>query len=140
MKKHRFMIVALLLMAVLALAACGGGAEPTEAPQPTEPPAATEAPAATQPPAPTEAPPPTQAPTMEKTGFEWLDRAYAGEFSGTTVTLLGVMVDEEARKMEMAVKPFEDATGIDVQYTGTKEFETQINVRVDAGDAPDVVD
>ncbi len=140
MKKHRPILIALLLMAVLALAACGGAAAPTAAPAPTQAPPPTKAPEPTQ--APTKAPEPTEAPAPEtpKTGFEWLDRAYAGEFAGTTVTLLGVMVDEEARKMEAAVKPFEDATGIDVQYTGTKEFETQINVRVDAGDAPDVVD
>ena len=32
------------------------------------------------------------------------------------------------------------ATGIDIQYEGSKEFETSISVRVQAGDAPDIVD
>ncbi len=68
----------------------------------------------------------------------YLARAQAGEFAGTTVTLLGVMVDEEQVKMEEALRPFEEATGIEVDYIGTKEFETQLNVRVDAGDAPDI--
>jgi alpha-glucoside transport system substrate-binding protein len=70
----------------------------------------------------------------------YLDRAYEGEFEGTTVEVLGVMVEEDGLKMEESLKPFIEATGIDVQYVGTKEFETQLNVRVDAGDAPDIAD
>ncbi|MCA9924739.1 MAG: extracellular solute-binding protein, partial [Anaerolineales bacterium] len=70
----------------------------------------------------------------------YLERAKAGEFAGTTVTVLGVMVDEEQLKFEAAFAPFEEATGIDVDYAGTKEFETSINVRVDAADAPDIAD
>ena len=38
------------------------------------------------------------------------------------------------------VKAFEEATGINVNYIGNKEFEATISVRVDAGDAPDIVD
>lgn len=70
----------------------------------------------------------------------FLERAKAGEFAGTTVSFIGVMVDEEEIKVNDSLAPFEEATGIDVQYEGTKEFETQINVQVDAGDAPDVAD
>ena len=70
----------------------------------------------------------------------YLERAMAGEFAGTVVTVLGVMVDEEQVKFEASFAPFEEATGIDVQYAGTKEFETSINVRVDAADAPDIAD
>ena len=68
----------------------------------------------------------------------FLEQARAGAFEGTTVTILGTMVDEEAVKMEAAVAPFEEQTGIDVVYEGSKEFETQINVAVDAGAAPDI--
>ena len=68
----------------------------------------------------------------------FLERARAGEFEGTTIDLMGVMVDEEAIKMEAAVAPFEEQTGIDVVYEGSREFETAINVRVDAGDPPDI--
>jgi alpha-glucoside transport system substrate-binding protein len=42
--------------------------------------------------------------------------------------------------MDRSVAAFEEATGIDVNYIGNKEFEATISVRVDAGDAPDVVD
>lgn len=54
-RKHILALIALLLIAVMALAACGG-APATEAPKATEAPAATQAPAATKAPAPTEAP------------------------------------------------------------------------------------
>jgi alpha-glucoside transport system substrate-binding protein len=68
----------------------------------------------------------------------YLERAKAGEFAGSTVTVWGVMVDEEAIKMEQALAPFEEATGIDVVYEGSREFETQINVAVDGGAPPDI--
>ncbi|HEX9926861.1 MAG TPA: extracellular solute-binding protein [Anaerolineae bacterium] len=82
----------------------------------------------------------TQAEAAAPGEGSYLEQAMAGEFSGTAVTVIGVMVDADAIKFEDSVAPFEEATGIEVQYEGTKEFETQINVRVDAGDAPDVVD
>ncbi len=67
MKKRLWIAAALLLVAMLALAACGGGAEPTEAPAPTQAPttAPTKAPEPTE--APTKAPEPTEAPAAEPT-------------------------------------------------------------------------
>lgn len=102
--------------------------EPAEEPmeEPTEEPAAEEPTAE-----------PAEEPAAEGEGG-FLAQAMAGDFSGTTVTLMGVMVDEEAVKMEESLVPFEEATGIDVNYIGTREFETQINVQVDAGEPPDV--
>ena len=38
------------------------------------------------------------------------------------------------------LKDFEEKTGIDIQYEGSKEFETSISIRVDAGDPPDIAD
>ena len=64
----------------------------------------------------------------------------AGEFKGTVVTMTGPFTDEDAVKFNNAVKDFEDKTGIDIQYEGSKEFEASISVRVEAGDAPDIVD
>jgi len=54
--------------------------------------------------------------------------------------MLGPFVDVDQQKFEEAIKPFEDATGIDIQYEGTKEFETLIGVRVDGGTPPDIAD
>jgi alpha-glucoside transport system substrate-binding protein len=150
----RLMLIVVLLSLTVFMVACGGAgqqATPTEpaveevapteeaAPEPTEVPAEepTEAPAEE----PTEAPAeePTEAPA-EETAAEgsFLERARAGEFAGTTINLMGVMVEQDGQKMEAAVVPFEEQTGIDVVYEGTKEFETAINVRVDAGDPPDI--
>ncbi|MDC7222215.1 MAG: ABC transporter substrate-binding protein [Spirochaetales bacterium] len=56
------------------------------------------------------------------------------------VTMSGPFVDNDAVKFEMAVKAFEERTGIDIQYEGSKEFEASIAIRVEGGDAPDIVD
>ncbi len=69
-----------------------------------------------------------------------LANAYNGDYKGTTVTMLGPFVEQDQEKFEAAIKPFEDATGIDIAYEGTKEFETIINVRVEGGTPPDIAD
>jgi alpha-glucoside transport system substrate-binding protein len=69
-----------------------------------------------------------------------LGRALAGEFQGTAVSMFGPFTDEDAVKFNNAMAAFEEATGIDVQYEGSKEFEATISVRVDAGDPPDIAD
>ena len=69
-----------------------------------------------------------------------LAQAMAGEFSGTVVTMFGPVTDEDEVRLNATIKPFEDATGIDIQYEGSKEFEATISVRVDAGDPPDIAD
>lgn len=55
-----------------------------------------------------------------------------------TVSVFGAFVDEEARRFEEAIKPFEERTGIDVIYEGSKDFETLISVRVEGGNPPDI--
>jgi hypothetical protein len=37
-------------------------------------------------------------------------------------------------------QPFEEATGIKVNYIGDKEFEARLSIAVDAGNAPDIAD
>jgi alpha-glucoside transport system substrate-binding protein len=141
-------LASLMVLASMILAACGGGA--TQAPAATQPPAATEPPAMTE--APTEAPTEaateaaTQAPAGEAAfpvipGGE-LEKALGGAYTGTTVTVDGAFEgnDPDGVKFGESVKAFEEATGIDVNYIGNKEFEATISVRVDAGDAPDIVD
>ncbi len=87
----------------------------------------------------TPAPDPGEGDTPAGTGT-YLERALAGEFSGTVVTAFGPFTDEDAVKFNDTVAQFEEETGIDIQYEGSKEFETTISVRIDAGDAPDIVD
>ncbi|RJP52401.1 MAG: extracellular solute-binding protein [Anaerolineaceae bacterium] len=127
MKKVLWQIFALMLVTSMLITACGGAA--TEAPAP-EMPAATEAPMATEAPAMPEALPQGQE----------LTDAFAGMYSGTVVTMAGPFTDADAVKFDDSVKAFEAATGIDIQYEGSKEFEASITIRLDGGDAPDIVD
>ncbi len=55
-----------------------------------------------------------------------------------TVKVLGVVVGEQQDRLEAALAPFEEKTGIEVEYEGTDAFATLLPVRVESGDAPDV--
>jgi alpha-glucoside transport system substrate-binding protein len=114
-------ILTILIISSMALTACGGSAaeEPMEEP----------------------------AESMPEVGFDVmpggaLEEAIKGTYSGTTVTVDGAFEgnDEDGVKFSESMKAFEDATGITVNYIGNKEFEGSIAIRVDAGDAPDIVD
>ena len=158
-------VFSLLVISAMVLAACGGaqtaptGADTaaTEAPAEAAPPeeatteeATTEETEATEAPAgegaaTTEAPAEGAAAPGELTLTDVdpespLGRALAGEFEGTAVSMFGPFTDEDAVKFNGSIAAFEEATGIDVQYEGSKEFETTISVRVDAGDPPDIAD
>jgi alpha-glucoside transport system substrate-binding protein len=133
MKKAIWQSLALLMVAAMLLTACG--TPTTQAPAPTEAPVVTEAPAPTEPPS---------------TGYDFgpiagppggfLEKALAGEYKGTTVTVDGTQTDPDDRKMAVGWKAFEEATGITVKYIGNKEFEARISIAVDAGQAPDIAD
>jgi alpha-glucoside transport system substrate-binding protein len=73
-------------------------------------------------------------------GPKELADALAGKYTGKVVTAFGPFVDEDEAKFNTVIKVFEDATGIDVKYEGSKQFEQDIQVRVDAGNAPDISD
>ena len=60
------------------------------------------------------------------------------DLTGKTITVGGAFVDTEADRFAETVKPFEDATGATVQYSGDKSFEQNLNVQVQAGNPPDV--
>lgn len=117
------------LAVVLALAACGGGDEPTTGGEATGSEDAGGEDAGG-----------SEEITLEDvTGAEnILAMAEDGAFSGTTVSMFGAFVDEDARRFENSVADFEERTGIDIQYEGSGDFETLIQVRVDGGDPPDI--
>ena len=69
-----------------------------------------------------------------------LSDAYAGKFKGKTVTMSGPFTDNDAVKFNESVKEFSAKTGISIEYEGSKEFEASIKIRVDGGNAPDIVD
>ena len=70
----------------------------------------------------------------------YLEKALNGEYTGTQVIVDGPFADEDKVKFEQSMKAFEDATGIDMNYIGNKEFEGRIGIAVDAGNAPDIAD
>lgn len=55
-----------------------------------------------------------------------------------TVSVLGVIVGDQQEKLEAALAPFEEETGINVIYEGTDAFTTLLPVRVDSGNPPDI--
>jgi alpha-glucoside transport system substrate-binding protein len=154
MSKNLWRLLSLLVVTAL-LVACTGAATPApeqpaaEAPAPaaTEEPAA-EAPAATEEPA-AEAPAATEEPAAEAPAAAgefavmpggFLEKALAGEYTGTTVTVDGPFTNPDDLFFAESMKAFEEATGITVNYIGDKEFEGRISIAVDAGDAPDIAD
>lgn len=69
-----------------------------------------------------------------------LANAYAGMYTGKVVTMAGPFTDQDEVIFNDSIAGFEAATGIDIQYEGSKEFEANINIRLDGGDRPDIVD
>ncbi len=125
MTKKLVPVFSVLMVLALVLAACA---------TPTAEPVVTEAPAAAE----TEAPAEEMVEALPQ-GQELAD-AYAGKYAGTVVTMAGPFVDQDQVIFEESIKPFEEATGIDIQYEGSKEFEATINIRLDGGDRPDIAD
>jgi alpha-glucoside transport system substrate-binding protein len=61
------------------------------------------------------------------------------DLEGTTVTVIGPENSEaEAGAMIAALTEFGEANGIDIQYTGARDFEEQINLAVEGGNPPDI--
>jgi len=140
MNRRILVILSLLLVVAMAFTGCGTPAATPAAEAPAAaveaPAAATEAPAAEAPAAMASA----EAEAATAKGLTELANAYNGDYQGTIVTMTGPFTDEDAVKFDSSVQDFEAATGIDIQYEGSKEFEASISVRVQAGDAPDIVD
>lgn len=55
-----------------------------------------------------------------------------------TVTVMGVWGGQELEAFEKVLEPFEAATGIDVQFIGTRDLPTLLTTRLQAGNPPDI--
>ena len=55
-----------------------------------------------------------------------------------TVTILGLVQNEQQEKLEAALRPFEEKTGIDVVYEGRFDFASVLPEQVAAGNPPDI--
>jgi alpha-glucoside transport system substrate-binding protein len=62
---------------------------------------------------------------------------YAGH-SGKTVTMYGSIISPESDLYQQAWAEFSQCTGIKIQYEGANDFESQLPVRVQGGNAPDI--
>ena len=71
----------------------------------------------------------------DPTGNPW---TRGEDLSDRTVEIFGAFVDTDAEYFEQSMKSFEEATGIDIQYEGSGDFESLITVRTEGGDAPDI--
>ena len=54
------------------------------------------------------------------------------------VEIFGAFADAEADLFDESLQPFIDETGIDVEYNGVPDFDTEITTRVEGGDLPDI--
>ena len=57
---------------------------------------------------------------------------------GTEVTIYTSIVDPEATLFQQSYADFEECTGITIVWDGSREFEAQLPVRVEGGNAPDL--
>jgi alpha-glucoside transport system substrate-binding protein len=125
--------VTLATLAVLGAACAPGGAQPTataakagETPRPAVSPAAAPSPS----PAAGASPPAAAGP---------LGTPAAGlERIGGTVSVIGTWGGSEQDSFLAMVKPFEEQTGIQVQYEGTRDLNAILTTRVQGGNPPDV--
>jgi alpha-glucoside transport system substrate-binding protein len=61
-----------------------------------------------------------------------------GDLEGEEVSVYTSIVDPEDKPQIDSYKPFEECTGVTVNYEGSREFEAQLVVRVQSGNAPDI--
>lgn len=60
-------------------------------------------------------------------------------FAQDSVTVMAVWGGQELDAFMKMVEPFEKATGIEVQYEGTRDLPTLVTTRLEAGNPPDIV-
>lgn len=160
---RKLFLIALNIAVIGLLAACAGNPTPaptsapiaTTAPQATTAPAATKAatsPATAAAPtggattaptraataAATTAPSPAAAPRALRTPEEAALAAAGGNKIGGNTTVLGTWGGDELDSFMAMVKPFQDATGVQVDFTGTRDLNAVLTTRVQGGNPPDV--
>lgn len=61
-----------------------------------------------------------------------------GSFDGETVTLFSSIREQEADQLQDTFDAFTECTGITVQHNGSGEFEQQVVIQAESGNAPDL--
>jgi len=129
MQTKFWQLLIVLIITALIGTACGGQKAASEPATEEEPVVEAQAPAAEE---------ETAAEPSAPDEGSYYERALAGEFDGTTVTILGGFSDQDEVKFLNSIAGFEEQSGIDIQYSPTSTFDTTIAVRVDADDKPDI--
>jgi alpha-glucoside transport system substrate-binding protein len=62
----------------------------------------------------------------------------AADLAGETVSILGPETDSQADGFVAGFAPFEAATGVTIEYSGSRDATTEMNLAVEAGDPPDI--
>jgi alpha-glucoside transport system substrate-binding protein len=120
-----------LCAAGLLVVACGSDK--------TAAPAATNAPAGTAAPGGTAAAPAAGGDTLVN-GTIKCDQHSAGKEVHIFSPVRDSETDKGATRLRDGYAPLEACTGVKVVYDGTDQFETEVKVRVDGGNPPDVID
>jgi alpha-glucoside transport system substrate-binding protein len=91
--------------------------------------------------------PASSAPSGADLPQELVDAAVAaaqeaaeGEDLSGSLEMLGIATGADAEPFIAALEPFEEATGVTVEYVGSQDQATVVGSAVDAGNAPDIVD
>ncbi|MGO0576434.1 ABC transporter substrate-binding protein [Ornithinimicrobium panacihumi] len=61
-----------------------------------------------------------------------------GDLEGKSISVYTSIISPEDQPHIDAFKPFEECTGATVEYEGSREFEAQLLVRLESGNAPDM--
>ncbi len=134
MKTRRGAVGALCLAGGLLVAACGSDTKAVPAPAGSAAPAASAAPGE------------TTAPAATTGGADLLNGAIkcTQQHAGKEVHIFSPVrdsdTDKAATRLRDAYAPLEKCTGVKVVYDGTDQFETEVKVRVDGGNPPDLID
>ena len=61
-----------------------------------------------------------------------------GDLAGKEVLVYTSIITPEDKPHMDSYKPFEECTGATIKYEGSKEFEAQLPIRIEAGNPPDI--
>ena len=61
-----------------------------------------------------------------------------GDLSGKSISVYTSIVEPESVQQTDSYIPFEECTGAEIEYEGSREFEAQLPVRLQAGNPPDI--
>ncbi|MCL1868977.1 MAG: ABC transporter substrate-binding protein [Promicromonosporaceae bacterium] len=61
-----------------------------------------------------------------------------GDLKGKSVSVYTSITDTEGDAQQRSYKAWEDCTGVTINYEGSREFEAQLLVRLQAGNQPDI--